>query len=310
MRAPSVTLLVALAAAALVACAGRASSGTAPPGAASAAASPPVSASEPQAVLPGVDLEGLSTEQQRAVAEFALDEFCYCGCPHTISSCLREHQGCSHAPRMASQAVRLARGGATKADILKQVTAYYAAFDRRADLTVKAFGPPLGEESAPIALVEFSDFTCPYCKGFRPQLEAFVEKHAGRVKLYFKPFPIESHPNAVEAAQAGEWAREKGLFWPMHDRMFESAPALAVDDLAEHAAAVGGDAEDLRAALAEGRYRGKIQVSQAEARNAGIKGTPTVFMNGRLLTDLSEEALEQALRDEEEWQQHHGWTRD
>ncbi|HSD22199.1 MAG TPA: thioredoxin domain-containing protein [Anaeromyxobacter sp.] len=310
MRAPSVTLLVALAAAALVACASRASSGTAPPGAASAAASPPVSASEPQAVLPGVDLEGLSTEQQRAVAEFALDEFCYCGCPHTISSCLREHQGCSHAPRMASQAVRLARGGATKADILKQVTAYYAAFDRRADLAVKAFGPPLGEESAPIALVEFSDFTCPYCKGFRPQLEAFVEKHAGRVKLYFKPFPIESHPNAVEAAQAAEWAREKGLFWPMHDRMFESAPALAVDDLAEHAAAVGGDAEDLRAALAEGRYRGKIQVSQAEARNAGIKGTPTVFMNGRLLTDLSEEALEQALRDEEEWQQHHGWTRD
>ena len=96
----------------------------------------------------------------------------------------------------------------------------------------------------------------------------------------------------------------------MHDRMFESAPALAVDDLAEHAAAVGGDAEDLRAALAEGRYRGKIQVSQAEARNAGIKGTPTVFMNGRLLTDLSEEALEQALRDEEEWQQHRGWTRD
>jgi protein-disulfide isomerase len=310
MRAPSVTLLVALAAAALLACAGRASSGTAPPGAASAAASPPVSASEPQAVLPGVDLEGLSTEQQRAVAEFALDEFCYCGCPHTISSCLREHQGCSHAPRMASQAVRLARGGATKADILKQVTAYYAAFDRRADLTVKAFGPPLGEESAPIALVEFSDFTCPYCKGFRPQLEAFVEKHAGRVKLYFKPFPIESHPNAVEAAQAAEWAREKGLFWPMHDRMFEAAPALAADDLAEHAAAVGGDAEDLRAALAEGRYRGKIQVSQAEARNAGIKGTPTVFMNGRLLTDLSEEALEQALRDEEEWQQHHGWTRD
>lgn len=310
MRAPPVTPIVALAAAALIACAGRASSGTSTAGAASAASSPAVTADEPQAVLPGVELEGLSPEQRRAVAEFALDEFCYCGCPHTVSSCLREHPGCSHAPKMASQAVRLARGGATKADILKQLTAYYAAFDRRAELAVKAFGPALGDEGAPIAIVEFSDFTCPYCRSFRPQLEAFVEKHAGRVKLYFKPFPIESHPNAVEAAQAAEWAREKGLFWQMHDRMFESAPALAVDDLAEHAAEVGGDPEDLRAALAEGRYRGKIQVSQAEARNAGLKGTPTVFMNGRLLTDLSEEGLEQALRDEEEWQQHHGWTRD
>jgi protein-disulfide isomerase len=309
MRA-SVTLLVALATAALVACAGRTSSRGAPQGATAAAPSPAVSAAEPQAVLPGVDLEGLSPEQQRTVAEFALEEFCYCGCPHTVSSCLREHAGCSHAPRMASHAVRLVRGGASKPDLVRQIAAYYAAFDRRAELALKPFGPPLGDESAPVALVEFSDFTCPYCQKFRPELEAFVEKHAGRVKLYFKPFPIESHPNALEAAQAAEWAREKGLFWQMHDRLFESPEALSVDDLAAHAAAVGADAEDLRAALADGRYRGKIQVSQAEARNAGIKGTPTVFMNGRLLTDLSEEGLEQALRDEEEWLQHRGWTRD
>ena len=312
MRAPPPILLLALAAsAALAACAGRPSGGTAAPTAATTGSSSPApSADDPRAVLPGVDLEGLSAAQQRVVAQFALDEFCYCGCPHTVSGCLREHSGCSHAPRMASQAVRLASGGATKEELLRQVTAYYAAFDRRAELALKGFGPALGEETAPVALVEFSDFTCPYCRQFRPQLEAFVEKHAGRVKLYFKPFPIESHPNAVEAAQAAEWAREKGLFWQLHDRLFESPEALAVDDLAEHAAALGGDPDDLRAALADGRFRGRIQVSQAEARNAGLKGTPTVFMNGRLLTDLSEAGLEQALRDEEEWLQQRRWARD
>ena len=172
---------------------------------------------------------------------------------------------------MASQAVRLARGGATKEELLRQVTAYYAAFDRRAELALKGFGPALGEETAPIALVEFSDFTCPYCRQLRPQLEAFVEKHAGRVKLVYVAFPIESHPNAVEAAQAAEWAREKGLFWQPTIGS-SSRHALAVDDLAEHAAALGGDADDLRAALADGRFRGRIAVAQAEARNAGLTG--------------------------------------
>ncbi|WP_242344407.1 DsbA family protein [Anaeromyxobacter terrae] len=314
MRARLVTLLAALAvSAAIAACAAPAPGrpGAAPaPGTPAASSSAPATADDPKAVLPGVDLEGLSPEQQRAVAEFALDEFCYCGCPHTVSSCLHEHKSCAHAPRMAGQAVRLARGGATKADILRQVTAYYAAFDRRAQLTVADFGPPLGDAAAPITLVEFSDFTCPYCRAFRPQLEAFVEKHAGRVKLYYKPFPIESHPNSGEAAQAGEWARGKGFFWQMHDRLFEGQHALGVDDLAAHAAALGGDADDLRAALADGRFRARIEASQAEARNAGLKGTPTLFMNGRLLTDLSEDGLEQALRDEEEWLQHRGWAHD
>ncbi|WP_242340560.1 MULTISPECIES: thioredoxin domain-containing protein [Anaeromyxobacter] len=312
MRARPIPLLAALAAAAAIsACAARSQSR---PGAAAAGApatsTAPANADDPKAVLPGVDLEGLSPEQQRAVAEFALDEFCYCGCPHTVSSCLHEHESCAHAPRMASQAVRLARGGATKADILRQVTAYYAAFDRRAKLTVADFGPALGESAAPIALVEFSDFTCPYCRAVRPQLEAFVERHAGRVKLFYKPYPIESHPYAAEAAQAGEWAREKGLFWPMHDRIFGAEHALDVDGLADQASALGGDAEDLRAAIADGRYRARIEASQAEARDAGLRGTPTVFMNGRLLTDLSEEGLEQSLRDEEEWLQHRGWAHD
>lgn len=307
MRALSVHLFAAVAAcAALGACAGR-SSGTSP-AAATSAPTAKVSADDPQAVLPGVALDGLSPEQQRAVAELALDEFCYCGCPHTLSSCLREHTSCTHAPRMAAHAVRLARAGA--GDLRRQLSAYYAAFDRRAKLATSGFEPALGDQAAPVAIVEYSDFTCPYCRAFRPQLEAFVDKHAGRVKLYFKPFPIESHEHALEAAQAVEWAREKGFFWQMHDRLFESEGALAVDDLADHASSLGGDAEELRAALADGRYLARIQASQLEARNAGLRGTPTLFMNGRLLTDLSEEGLEQALRDEEEWQQHRGWARD
>lgn len=261
--------------------------------------------------LPGVELEGLSADQRDALAAWAKEAFCHCGCPHTVAACLKEHGSCRHAPRMARLAARLVRAGARGRDLQRAVDGYYASFDRRAKLDVAAHGPPLGSPDAPVTMVEFSDFTCPYCALVRPALEAFVKARAGRVKLFFKPFPIESHPGALETAQAGEWARERGLFWPMHDAIFE-AHAHSVEELADLARAIGGDPADLRAALDDERFLAKIRQSQAEARAAGIRGTPTLFLDGRmlLLSDFSEEALEQALQDEEEWRRHGGWAKD
>jgi protein-disulfide isomerase len=311
MHLRSLTVLAALAAS--LGCAGRTPAPAAPAAAPSSAAGAPAatpSASDPAAVLPGVDLSALTPEQARAVAEVALREFCYCGCPHTLSQCLRSHESCTHAPRMAALAVRWAKAGATAADLSKLLAGYYAAFDRRAKLDVSAFGPPLGSADAPVTLVEFSDFGCPYCRQLRPSLEAFVQARAGEVKLFYKPFPIESHPGAWDAAQAAEWARDHDLFWPMHDRLMEGALGFASDDLAEDAIALGGDPTDLRDAIASGRYRAKIQGAQAEGRAAGMRGTPTIFMNGRLLSDLSDEGLAHALADEKEWIEHRGWIRD
>jgi protein-disulfide isomerase len=273
-------------------------------------------AAEPPAadapVFPGLPLDDLSAEQKRLLADYAKEAFCYCGCPHTLARCLREHTTCRHAPRMATLAVRLVRAGAKKDELARIVTGYYASFDKRAKLVTAGFGPPLGSAEAPLTLVEFSDFTCPYCQLVRPALESFVEGHAGRVKLLYKPFPIESHPGALEAAQAAEWAREVGLFWPMHDALFATGGAHAPDELATLARDVGGDPEALRAAIAAGKYVPRIRESQAEARAAGIRGTPTLFLNGRMLVlmDYSAEGLEFTLEDEEEWHEHRGWRRD
>ncbi len=272
----------------------------------------PAGAAPPAAELPGVDTDELSAEQKAVLGAWAKDAFCYCGCPHTVAQCLREHGTCRHAKRMATLAARIVRGGAKRADLEKALDAYYASFDRRVRLETTRFGPPLGNPSAPLTLVEFSDFTCPYCRMVRPKLEAFVQARAERVKLLYKPFPIESHPNALECAQAGEWAREKGRFWAMHDAMFENPGSHAVSDLAALARGIGLEPAELRAAIGDGRYLPRIHESQAEGRAAGLKGTPTLFLNGRmlLLTDYSDEALEHTLADEEEWQAQHGWTRD
>jgi protein-disulfide isomerase len=269
-------------------------------------------AKPPPADLPGVATEGLSPEQKALLADWAKDAFCYCGSPHTVSQVLREHGTCRHAPRMAALAARLIRGGAKKKEELaRTVGAYYASFDKRVRLDVSRFGPPLGNPDAPVTIVEFSDFTCPYCRMVRPGLETFVRVRSDRVKLYYKPFPIESHPGALECAQAGEWAREKGRFWAMHDALFESG-SHTVDDLADLARGLGMDPADLRQALEEQRWVEKIRASQAEARAADLKGTPTLFLDGRMLvlTDYSDEALEFTLQDEEEWISHHGWIRD
>ncbi len=280
------------------------------PAAAAEAAAP---ASSPEALLPGVDLSALSAPQREVVARVAQDEFCYCGCPHTLSGCLREHQGCRHAPRMAELAARMAGLGLTEVQILKVLTEYYASFDaaKRVRLDVAGWGPPLGDPQAPVTVVEFSDFTCPYCQMLRTRLESFVKARPGRVKLFYKPFPLASHARALEAALAAEWAREKGLFWPMHDLLFSRSHALDDASLGEMAAEVGGDPADLGKALETQRHKPRIAASQEEARRAGLTGTPTLYLDGRryLLPDWSEESLEFTLRDEEEWRTG-SWARD
>jgi protein-disulfide isomerase len=310
MRSPILPAVLALL---LVAgCAGRTTATPAPvPTPAQATGPEPTT---PEGLLPGIPLDGLSAEQQQAVAEIAQEEFCYCGCPHTVSQCLRQHGGCHHAKRMARLAVRLAMGGLPKVEVQKTLVRYYASFDRprRARLDLAGFGPPLGDANAAVTLVEFSDFTCPYCQLMRPVLEKFVAERPGRLKLFYKPFPIESHVNAVEAAQAGEWAREQGIFWAFHDLMFERPHALSPDELASYAREAGKDGADLAAALESGKYRYKVELSQAEARAAGLRGTPTLFFGGRihLIPDFSEWMLEFTLQDEEEWQEKQGWARD
>ncbi len=273
----------------------------------------PGAAGDDADALPGVDLSSLSPEQRKLVLAWAKESFCYCGCPHTVDQCLRTHGKCHHAARMAALAARLVKAGAGKADLAKGLDAYYGSFEKRAKLDVSQFGPPRGSPEAPATLVEFSDFTCPYCQRVHAPLAAYVQARAERVKLFYKPFPIESHPGALDAAQAGEWARSKGLFWPMHDAMFEHPEAAhSVGDLADLARGIGGDPADLRAALEEKTFLEKVRASQSEARQAGIRGTPTLFVNGRMLvlSDFSDDGLDFTLQDEAEWQGHGGWERD
>jgi protein-disulfide isomerase len=283
----------------------------------------PLAASKPDPAKAAEDLDvlldelalpGIGFNQRQLLARFAAGDFCYCGCPHTVASCLLSHKPCKHSARM----VRLAAGviaqkpDATVAFIKGFVDQYYASFDRRAKLDVTAFGPALGDEKAPVTIVEFSDFTCPHCQAVRPVLEAFVADHPGRVKLHFKPFPIQTHPGAVEAAIAGEWGRDQGAFWKLHDALF-SASGLDLDGLAAAAEAAGLDASELRDAVTSRKQESRVMASQSEGFKAGVRATPTLFVNGRKveLPEINAAWLEFTLEDEEEWLRNKGsWAKD
>lgn len=262
-------------------------------------------------LLPDVPIDHLTPPQRAALAPVAAEEVCSCGCPHTLAQCLRTHKECKHAPRMAQVASRMAGGGMPAGEIRKQLSDYYGSFEkgRRARLDLAAFGPPLGDPKAPVALVEFSDFICPYCQMVKPVLEEFVKKNASRLRLYHKPYPLANHPRAMEAALAAEWARDAGLFWPMYDALFANPHEMSDEDLANRAREVGGDPTALRAALTSQALRARIAGSMAEGRSAGMKGTPTLFLNGRRLA-LPDLGLDFTLEDEEEWTRHGGWAKD
>ena len=167
-----------------------------------------------------------------------------------------------------------------------------------------AGSPVKGDPDAPVAIVEFSDFQCPYCASLQPLLAALLEKYPGRVKLVYKHFPLDFHQNARPAALASIAAGEQGKFWELHDLLFENQKALDAAGIESYAQRLGLDVERFKRDLADKRaaYEERVETDLAQGREAGVRGTPTVYVAGRKVRDRSvagmsalvERALEEA----------------
>ncbi len=149
---------------------------------------------------------------------------------------------------------------------------------------VAATGPSRGDAAAPVTIVEFSDFQCPYCRRQESALHRVLADYAGKVRLVFRDFPLDGHPDAAKAAQAGACADEQGKFWPMHDKLFENQQALGVDKLKAYARELGLDGGKFDACLDGDKTATRIQKSLQEGEQVGVDGTPALFVNGRPLS--------------------------
>ena len=285
------------------------------PAPAPAPAAPAAAPADPAAVLsgiPGMDFSSLPPTARRELATVMSDEFCYCGCPHTLGACLKQHTGCRHAKRMARLAARMVADGSPATEVIVSLSQYYAAFrNTRAQFKVDD-RMCTGSASAPVTVVEFSDFECPFCAKARPVLEAFAKKNAQQVRFCYLPFPLSNHVNAMPAAQAALWARDQGKFWPMHDALFEHQENLKPEALPALARSLGLDGDKLAAVLKSDAYKQELEGFRNQGRSAGITGTPAVYFNGRPvdLALIQEEMLTHSMEDEVEWRTNNGWGAD
>lgn len=141
-----------------------------------------------------------------------------------------------------------------------------------------------GSPDAPVTIIEFSDFQCPFCERFFSQTYPSLVKNyidTGKVRFIYRDFPLNFHPNAQKAAEAAECAGEQGKFWEMHDRIFNNQGAITVPDLKTYAKDIAGlDTSKFNECLDSGLMAPEVQKDLKDGSSAGVTGTPTFFVNG------------------------------
>ena len=138
-----------------------------------------------------------------------------------------------------------------------------------------------GDPAAPVTVVEYGDFECPYCGAVHEIVQAARKAFGGNLRVAFRHFPLRaSHPRALPAAKAAEAAGEQGRFWDMHDRLYRHQSELSDEDLVGYARELGLDLDRFRASLDAPAHEARIRDDLASAAASGAQGTPTLFING------------------------------
>ncbi|MGC9057543.1 MAG: thioredoxin domain-containing protein [Candidatus Micrarchaeia archaeon] len=140
-----------------------------------------------------------------------------------------------------------------------------------------------GDPNAPVTIVEFSDFQCPYCTRFYRETYGQINENyikTGKVKLVYRHFPLSFHENSEKAAEAAECAAEQGKFWEMHDKLFENNNALDINSLKKYAVDIGLDSQKFNECLDSGKTAEIVRKDFNDGTAAGVSGTPTFFVNG------------------------------
>jgi protein-disulfide isomerase len=147
---------------------------------------------------------------------------------------------------------------------------------------VADIGPARGQNDAPVTIVEFGDFQCPFCKQAEASLRTVMDHHPHEVRLVFRNLPLtQLHPNAELAAEAGVCAERQGKFWELHDAMYADQTALALNSLKDTAQRLGLDTNRFSSCMTDGSYKSAIEADGKAALDLGLTGTPYFFINGR-----------------------------
>jgi len=170
----------------------------------------------------------------------------------------------------------------------------------RMSVAVAATDPSVGSASAPITLIEFSDYQCPYCGRVEPTLKRLRAAYGDKIRFVWKDFPLtQIHPQAFKAGEAAHCAGEQGKYWELHDVLFSKQSELQVDDLKRHALTLGLKADAFNQCLDTSKYGERVRDGVAAGGQLGVNSTPTIFINGRRLSGAQPYEVFAAVIDEE-----------
>jgi protein-disulfide isomerase len=154
----------------------------------------------------------------------------------------------------------------------------------RVDLELTEATPTRGNATAPITLVEFGDFQCPFCRRAHPTVERVLNQYGDQIRYVFMDYPLANHDRAMPAAEAAYCAGEQDKYWDYADHLMVMAGDLNDNDLRGRAEQIGLDVGDFMSCYTSGRYTERIAASLQSGLDAGVDRTPTFFINGRILT--------------------------
>jgi protein-disulfide isomerase len=237
--------------------------------------------------LAGVDLAGL-TPAKKTAALHALRNFgCSCGCDMKVAECRVKDPNCSYSRGLSNMIVDAIRKGKTEAVAVAEAKASKLGHPPETKLLddpvpIPTLGAPTtGPANARVVLVEFSDFQCPYCVKAVDKINAVLKAYPNDVRLIFKQFPLESHPQASISAAASLAAHKQGKFWQMHDILFANRTQLSRQNILAWAGKLGLDMKTFTADLDSDAIKKAVIKDTQDGDKAGVEGTPTVFIDGQ-----------------------------
>lgn len=235
---------------------------------------------------PGVDLSGLTEGQRILALKVMNEEDCPCGCGMSIAECRNEDPQCGTSPGLGARVVSLVKQGKSEDEIKSALGVPTKPTQPTApvmDVSVDD-DPAMGPADAPVTMIVFNCFQCPFSKRHSGTLLQILETYGDKVRIVFRDFPLGFHQYAQKAHEAAECADEQGKFWEYHDKLFENQRALDVASLKQYASDIGLNTAQFNDCLDTGKYASEVQKDMQDGQSYGVRGTPATFVNGRMIS--------------------------
>jgi protein-disulfide isomerase len=230
--------------------------------------------------LPGVDTHDFTARERHEFSQYVSQLPAPCkDVAVPVAQCVSEQRPCPACPLAAQFVAKAVREGLSREQVEET---YKQRFDPSSTRTIPVDGSPSrGPENAPVMLVEFADFECPFCQRVAPELDKLWEARKDKVRFVYKFMPITMHPHGESSARAAAAALLQGKFWEMHHALFANGQHLEPSDVDGYAQAAGLDLERFHADLTSAAVNSRLAADKKLADDLGVKGTPTIYVDGR-----------------------------